>query len=115
MDFTAWPWTDVVAVISALAAAYAVIRGESTKRQSANVEQASGVINGYNALCTNLQERLVVMNKRIDGLEEELEEARRLNLELETRVKSLESQLTEAVAERDRLRAQLRQLRQEAL
>ena len=108
MDLTAWQ--DIVAIVAALAAAYAVLRGESTKRQSADVQQASGIINGYNALCTNLQNRLVTMNARISKMETELEEARKLNDALDARVKSLESQLYDAVMERDRLREQIKEL-----
>ena len=108
MDLT--PWQDIVAIVAALAAAYAVIRSESTKRQSSDVQQASSVINGYDTLCKNLQSRLVMMNERISKMESDLETARLVNDELDGRVKSLESQLYDAVHERDMLRQQILEL-----
>jgi chromosome segregation ATPase len=110
IDFTTWQ--SIAVIISTLAAAYAVIRGESTKRQSADVAQASSIILGYDMLVKSLSNRIEIMNKRIDDLEVELSEERSRNSGLESRVRSLESQLCEAIEERDKLRRVLEELQQ---
>lgn len=107
MEFT---WETGMLIITAMVAVTTAInqiivgkRNSRVQEQTANVQAASTVINGYSDLCKDLTARIERNEERIRHLESELAESRAENAALQVEMAQLRQENVDLKAELTRI------------